>query len=361
MGRPLHFHQEKGAWFQSTVRILLIDQGRKLLISEVRQTDELARFSVDLSAASGIAASTVQLQSAAPPRMLWAVYYPWTAWDQAADCTDHPLLTYQYNPDGTLTSGTFAHQIREAKSAGIDGFLVSWFDDPVSRSNLSLLLEAAEALDFQIAIYLETLLDGALNPDIERWIAHAIDQFGSHPAYMHVNNKPVMLVFSSQVASRDTWREIFRNLALHGHEASYIGMSYDLADLDLFDGLHQYGVPQLPDLASTYVLMAKVIHAYPLLDDSSRQRVFAASVQPGFDACPYKASPNFVIGREQGDYYKATFDAALSSDPDWIIITSWNEFGENTHIEPSQRYGDLYLRLTRESADTWRPPPQPIY
>jgi len=358
--RPLLFQQEKGAWFESTVRIYVLDQGSPRLIREARQTDELGRFSVDLSE---LQPTHVEFERLAPPRMLWAIYYPWTAWDQAVDCTDHPLLTYEYNPDGTLTPETFGQQIREtqireAKSAGIDGFLVSWFDDPISRSNLSLQLEAAEALDFRIAIYLEPLLDNALNPDIERWIADAIDQFGSHPAYMQVDNKPVIVVFSSQVATRDTWREMFADLAFHGHEASYIAMSYDLADLEVFDGLHQYAalydVSQLPDLASTYATLAQSVRNYPLLEESPRQRIFAATVQPGFDACPYDPEVNFIVERQEGAYYQSTFDAAVRSDPDWIIITTWNEFGENTHIEPSERYGDLYLRLTREFAQRWR-------
>ena len=361
MDRALRFHQEKGAWFQSTVRIFLVDQGRQLLLAEFRQTDEFARFSVDLSAASELSPSNVLLQSPAPPRMLWAIYYPWTAWDQSADCTDHPLLKYQYNSDETLSSETLEEQIHEAKTAGIDGFLVSWFDDPVSRSNLARLLEAAEPLDFRIAIYLETLLDGTLNPAIESWLAHAIDQFGNYPSYMQVNSKPVIVVFSSQIATRDDWGEIFRNLARHGHEASYIAMSYDLADLDLFDGLHQYipvfDVSQLPDLAARYVALAQGVRNYPLLEESPRQRIFAATVQPGFNACPYHQEVNFIIERQEGAFFQSIFEAAVRSDPDWIIITTWNEFGENTHIEPSKRYGDLYLRLTREFADTWRGTP----
>lgn len=358
MRQPLHFHQEKGAWFGSTVRIYLVEGGRLFLIKEHRQTSEAASFSIDLSAARASAPENVQLQRAALPKMLWAIYYPWTAWDQAADCTDHPLLTYEYSPDGTLTPDTSAQQIREAKSAGIDGFLVSWFDDPISRSNLSIQLEAAEALDFRIAIYLEPLLDNALNPDIERWIADAIEQFGSHPAYMQVDNKPVMVVFSSQVATRATWHEMFADLAIHGHGASYIAMSYDLADLDVFDGLHQYApvsnASQLPDLTSTYVTIAQGVYYYPLLEEAPRQRIFAATVQPGFDACPYHPEENFIVEREDGAFFQSMVEAAVRSDPDWIIITTWNEFGENTHIEPSERYGDLYLRLTREFARSWR-------
>ena len=38
---------------------------------------------------------------------------------------------------------------------------------------------------------------------------------------------------------------------------------------------------------------------------------------------------------------------ALHPVPDFVIITSFNEFHENTHIEPSKKYGDTFLRSTR--------------
>jgi len=55
-----------------------------------------------------------------------------------------------------------------------------------------------------------------------------------------------------------------------------------------------------------------------------------------------------------GEFYRSTFEAALESDPDWIFITSWNEWWEHTYIEPSELYGDQYLRMTREFARQWK-------
>ena len=38
---------------------------------------------------------------------------------------------------------------------------------------------------------------------------------------------------------------------------------------------------------------------------------------------------------------------AIDSNPEWITITSWNEWFEGTQIEPSVSYGNSYLDLTR--------------
>jgi hypothetical protein len=36
-------------------------------------------------------------------------------------------------------------------------------------------------------------------------------------------------------------------------------------------------------------------------------------------------------------------NTALASTPDAIGLISWNEFSENTHVEPSEKYGTRYL------------------
>jgi hypothetical protein len=46
---------------------------------------------------------------------------------------------------------------------------------------------------------------------------------------------------------------------------------------------------------------------------------------------------------------KTELNTALQSLPDAIGLISWNEFSENSHIEPSQNYGGVYLKLLRET------------
>jgi hypothetical protein len=43
----------------------------------------------------------------------------------------------------------------------------------------------------------------------------------------------------------------------------------------------------------------------------------------------------------------------MASDPEWITITSFNEWFEGSMIEPSATYGTLYLNLTQQFAKQW--------
>ena len=56
----------------------------------------------------------------------------------------------------------------------------------------------------------------------------------------------------------------------------------------------------------------------------------------------------FARARDGGAFFRETWSAAMATNPDMIMITSFNEWLEGTHIEPSVTYGDFYLNLTRE-------------
>ena len=63
-----------------------------------------------------------------------------------------------------------------------------------------------------------------------------------------------------------------------------------------------------------------------------------------------------VVGRvlaEHGATYRTSWMAALASNPDWITITTFNEWFEGAMIEPSVHYGNLYLDLTAQYAKLW--------
>jgi hypothetical protein len=82
-----------------------------------------------------------------------------------------------------------------------------------------------------------------------------------------------------------------------------------------------------------------------------------ATVMPGWDDLRSKCKSDLRRGapvhkadRQGGAFYRATFDAAVASSPDWLWVNSLNEWVEGTYIEPSEQYGDLYLQITGDLA-----------
>jgi hypothetical protein len=62
----------------------------------------------------------------------------------------------------------------------------------------------------------------------------------------------------------------------------------------------------------------------------------APSVGPGYHALPANGDPR-IKARDAGATYDCMWRAALDADADIVTITSYNEWGEGTQIEPAGR------------------------
>lgn len=67
----------------------------------------------------------------------------------------------------------------------------------------------------------------------------------------------------------------------------------------------------------------------------------AATVSPG------RMAQGQVVPRLGGQKYDASWQAALASKPDFIVIDSWNDFGQGTEIAPSRQYGEQFRLQTK--------------
>lgn len=362
LDQPLAFLLQKGALNGSRVRIVSIVGDDQQLIREINhdivvETDtglNPLRFSVDLGPLRDAPPTEAQIPRLASQRMLWAFYYPWYQIDHWCSpmLRDHPAKRYSSEDPAAI-----ARHVEQAQSAGIDGFISSWWGphDHTDRK-LRTLLDIAQERGFLVTVYFETLgEDGPLPAEeILDWLTYLISTYRDHPAFMRLNGKPVIPIWSSTTVPLGAWASIFSDLRSQGLDAIFLANSYNLADLEVFDGLHEYGVFQMTDLAQTFVATGKAARYYPLLRDTSAPKIWAATVQPGYDDRLIPGREGLVRDRNDGAFYRSTFDAALQSDPDWIFITSWNEWWEHTHIEPSEQFGDQYLQITRVYADRWK-------
>ncbi|MGH2792879.1 MAG: glycoside hydrolase family 99-like domain-containing protein, partial [Actinomycetota bacterium] len=90
--------------------------------------------------------------------------------------------------------------------------------------------------------------------------------------------------------------------------------------------------------------------------DATGPHLTVATVSPGYNDRRLRGNANPIVERgSAGERYLASWDAAVAGDPDWILVTSWNEWYEGTHIEPSVLYGDLALRQTAERTALFSP------
>jgi hypothetical protein len=283
--------------------------------------------------------STPETESHVPVLAYYYIWFDTQSWNRAK--TDYPLLGRYSSDDADV----MRQHVEWAQEAGIDGFIVSWKSTEKLDSRLEQLVEIAEEADFKLAIIYESL-DFERNPlpvtQVDSDLSYFIRQYSDHPAF-DVFGKPLVIwagtwEFSTQdIASvvQDK-REHILILASEKNLKDYQRVS------DLVDGDAYYWSSVDPDTHPGYreklEAMGEAVHA-----DGG---LWIAPAAPGFDA--RLVGGNRVVDRESGDTLQEQLSAAMQSSPDAIGLISWNEFSENSHVEPSQDHGHRYLELLAE-------------
>ena len=298
----------------------------------------------------------------ATDRLVLAFYYTWfdeNTWtpDKVPDL---PLAPY-----ASRERDVMRRHIEQARQAGIDAFVVSWYGPQVennqTETNFAAMLDEAAAQGFRLAVDFEVRSPFyGSQGDVVNALRSLIDRHARHPAYLRWQGRPVIFFWGNQAIWRGegqtpvaAWQAI-RSQVDPNHETIWIAEGVDVAYLEVFDGHHLYTVTWNPPTDPAYTASKFARQVRQMAARLGQPRLWVATVMPGWDSTRAGRGGGFVRSREDGAYYAYTWQAALASAPDWVIITSFNEWREGTHIEPSQAYGDRYLALTAEWSARFR-------
>ena len=92
-------------------------------------------------------------------------------------------------------------------------------------------------------------------------------------------------------------------------------------------------------------IMWKSDSRMPYLFAENLGRISAVTVIPGYDDTKIR-KPGLKVKRLDGELYRQMWDMAIRLVPDWVLITSFNEWHEGSEIETSLEHGDLYVDFT---------------
>lgn len=289
-----------------------------------------------ISSQPQIAASKNQV----PVLVYYYIWFDHQSWDRAKQ--DYPVLG-RYSSNNAYI---MRRHIRWAKAAGINGFIVSWKGTDKLNRRLSQLVEIADQENFKLAIIYESL-DFERNPlpveqvdaDLNYFISHYVD----HPAF-DLFAKPVIIWSGSWKFSTDEIKSVVRDT---GQQVFVLASEKNVKGYervaDIVDGDAYYWSSVDPDTHPGYedklTTMGEAVH--------ESGGLWIAPAAPGYDSRLLGGTT--VVDRENGETLRTQLTAAAQSHPDAIGIISWNEFSENSYIEPSQKYGHLYLKVLAEA------------
>ena len=295
---------------------------------------------------------------ASPEAPVVAKYYAWfdgNTWTSGKS-VDMPAQNYS-----SADRATIERHVAQAQSAGIDAFVLNWWgpDNPTD-SNLQTLLTVAKAKGFKVTVDVDLNSPFWGNPgDVTNAIKY-LNRYLGDAAWFRHNGKPVVSFYGNRKYDVGTWGAI-RGAADPGRSALWIGEGDIFGYLQVFDGIHPYSVAWSPNPSAQLASYASRTRAYG-------DKLWVATVMPGYDDTRLGRSNGFRTDRQGGAYYRNMWQGAIATKPAFISITSFNEWLEGSQIEPSRSYGDLYLRITREMSDAYRgtfaarvvPPPAPV-
>ncbi len=280
----------------------------------------------------------VTAESTSPTPML-AYYYIWfdtNSWDRAK--TDYPLLGKYTSDDRAV----MRQHILWAKNSGVNGFIVSWKSTEVLNRRLSLLADVAEEENFKLAVIYQGL-DFDRNPLPADRIAADLDtfvkDFGPRPSFQ-IFSKP-LVIWSG------TWKfspeDIEKVTASRRTELLILGSEKNVSGYQRIakyvDGDAYYWSSVNPDTYKGYpdklIKMGDAVH--------NNGGLWIPPAAPGFDARLLGGSS--YVERKDGATLITQINSARKSSPDALGLISWNEFSENSQIEPSVNYKSRSLEI----------------
>jgi len=291
-----------------------------------------------------------------------AFYYMWYHHSDWCSChmSDLPNPQYDSSDDTTID-----RQVNQAASAGITGFISSWWGPGDNTdNNFAKLLVHANTLEhntnfhFASSLYMES--DAPLLNTQAKMISglrFVQQHYLGDSHFFRWHGKPVLFFWNPLGNGRSLaeWAYI-RSQVDPNHTMIWSAEGVDINLLNVFDGIHlfsagywgiQHGtMPQVDQGFRNQINSYNQAH--------HAQKIWAAGVLPGYDDTRIPGRQGtYIVPRNNGATYQTSWRAAMSSAPDWITITTFNEWFEGAMIEPSVHYNNQYLNLTQQFAKQW--------
>jgi hypothetical protein len=211
-------------------------------------------------------------------------------------------------------------QIRQIEDAGFDFVAVHVIPAlPRTWRNAGTFFGSLSGHRLQAALVLDGLYDASPSTKA-MWVEMAKAEFVTNTHYLRLHGEPLVMLFSTRL-DFDAPGFVLRNV--------YWSYRYDPGG-NPFNGNGALESRDWPFWAPT---------PQPLANGM-------VPVIPGYTDVELGRSRPMLHPRNNGQMYREQWQRALALHPEVILVYSWNEYFERTAIEPTDAWGDQYLRMS---------------
>jgi single-stranded DNA-binding protein len=208
-------------------------------------------------------------------------------------------------------------QVRQAKAAGLNAFISSWWGQATNTDKrLPLLLDTAAAQGFKVMPYYEK--EGFGDPSaaqLESDLGYLAAKAAVSPSWQRVGGRPVLFVYNAD----DTSCDVTARWAAANKSRFYLNMKV----------MHGY---------RTCAVQPDAWHQYGPASAIQSVLPWSVNVAPGFwrfDEAAPRLARNLAT-------FKAALAEQVKSGAQWQLMTSWNEWGEGTGVESTVQFSQAY-------------------
>jgi glucan endo-1,3-alpha-glucosidase len=261
----------------------------------------------------------------------------------------HYMVCYAtYGP----TLQGYEQDIQDAQAAGLDGFALDAgaYDDPTQmyyNTNIALMYNAAEQLGTGFKLFFSIEIT---NP------AAIVDEISTYAARSNTFRYGSNVVVSTYGQNSVNWSNgVFAPLQSRGISVFFIphfwpnpveelptyqdGVNILNTYSNILNGLFWFGAAGTPtELITCNSNYNLAVH--------QAGKVFMASVSPTYWGCAQYSIGRRYFEFDGGEGTVAQWQAIIANQPDWVEITTWNDFAESTYISPVANPGQYEQQCT---------------
>ena len=251
-------------------------------------------------------------------------FYPWYSnaahdgafahWQQNGHAPPFDVASAFFPARGAYSSGdprVLRAQMRDIASAHVDEVVSSWWGwGSPEDERLPEVLSAGRRAHLRVAVQLEP------------YHGRSIASMGSDLEHLRGLGIRDVYIYRAEDFTSEQWATL--NFRLSGMRVFGQTNRVGFAARAGFTGFYTYDI--LLYGGDKFCRFCEQAHARGLL--------CAPSVGPGYEAYPVNGDPR-IKPRDAGATYDSMWRAAIGADADVVTITSYNEWGEGTQIEPA--------------------------
>ncbi|WP_435360053.1 glycoside hydrolase family 99-like domain-containing protein [Haloarchaeobius sp. DFWS5] len=306
--------------------------------------------------------------------LVGAHYYPWYGGQPphwSSGYRSSPILGEYDSADEAVVN----QHVEWATTHGIDWFSVSWWG-PESYSDETLresVLDAARWRDVVFSILyeptgrFETIPVDFDDPGERRQLAddfaYLAETYFDEPNYLRIDGRPVVYLWIAQAFHGDVERAIQMARDAVGDGVYVLADSPIVEQPATFDYGPFDGVTDYSAVYADETVTAERSYADLTFEQQSQwyratragETDFVPAVLPGFDDRAIRPDAgNPVLERSPERFRRCCRDTRRMYEPELnaVLVTSFNEWHEETQLEPGESYGDTYLDIVDETLAT---------